>query len=120
MKYEKLHAQISLQWRQDKNRLSRRDIPALKEGGMGAPTDAARATPLSLTVQSNRGGVRLRMAKIGNDVFAEQANRIHDVLVREAAELHEAQHLIDSRRLILFEDADAGVRVAHAKHATFD
>ena len=60
------------------------------------------------------------MPKIRNDVFPEQADRVHDVLVRNAAELHETQDLIDTRRLILFENADAGVRVPHTEHAAFD
>ena len=53
-------------------------------------------------------------------MFSKQADRIHDVLMGNATELHKAQDLIDACGLILFENADAGVRVAHAEHAAFD
>ena len=58
--------------------------------------------------------------EIRDHMFPEQPDRVHDVLMRNPAELHEAQYLIHPGRLELFQDANTSVRVAHAEHSSFN
>ncbi len=55
-----------------------------------------------------------------DDFFAEEADRVHDFFVRYVADLHEGQHLVDTRVFVHLDRLDTALRIADAKRAVFD
>src|SRR5579859_915048 len=66
------------------------------------------------------GGARGRTAEGRDNLLPEQLDRAHDLIVGNAAGLHEADHLIDAGRFVHAHGADARLGVADAVGAVFE
>src|SRR5947208_10272149 len=90
-------------------------------GALGCP--GAVGADLAVAAAGGRGGEAsplLLLLEMGDDVLPEEADRVHDAVVRRPSGLEEEQDLIHPRRFVHLDRLDAVVRVADAKGAVID